>query len=161
MTSYFARHGVLSLETHDSSYAGLHPRHLDDRLNFYLNYLIEVVPYGVTVQHVPTDFFDSTCEEIHLLTPSGRIFMSGLVSRDSNHHRIEEVAASEAYTHWLNRDFARDRENWRFFTGLFHLRFFNSDLGNTWDMAHCYRPLNYTLFVAQFLQEEYDSLQNN
>ena len=94
------------------------------------------------------------------MTPSGQIFMSGLIGTETSHHRIEEVAASEAYTKWLDGEFAPDGENWRFFTGLTELRFFKSDQGDSWEMAEKYHPMHDPEYVAAFLQEEYDSLRH-
>ena len=159
MTSYFARHRRFSRQTQEWAHYGAYPRSLDDRLQFYMNYLLDVVPLGVTVHHLPTGLEENKSEEIHLLTPSGQIFMTGLVGRQRNHTTTEEVAGSEAYTKWLDGDFVPDGQNWRFFTGLAELRFFNSDRGNSWELKQSCHPMNYPDYVAEFLQEEYDSLR--
>ena len=83
-----------------------------------MNYLRDVVPYGITVQHVPSAASTNVRQEIQLLTPSGQLFMSGLIGTERDHFRLEDVAASEAYTKWLDGEFAPDGQNWRFFTGL-------------------------------------------
>lgn len=161
MTSSFATHRLLSRQTHMSSISGARlstVTTLDDKLTFYLNYLKDVVPYGVTVQHVPSDQPSGKREEIHLLTPSGKIFMSGLVGKDRNPTWVEEVAASEAYTLWLEGEFIPDGETWRFFTGLERLRFFNSDERDSWKMESCEAPMDKPDRVAEFLQQQYDSL---
>ena len=158
MTSYFASHYGFSLETYEAAAYGAEPRDVNDRVDFYMKYFRDVVPHGVTVQHVPGYFVENTSEEIRLLTPAGEIFMSGLVRKDRNHKRSEDVAAGEAYTHWLNGEFVPDGLNWRFFTCHDSLRLFNSEEGDEFVLAHCFRPMESPLYVAQFLQEEYDSL---
>ena len=111
--------------------------------------------------HIPTGLAENKSEEIHLLTPSGKIFLSGLVGTNRNHNNLEEIATSEAYTKWLDGDFIPDGQNWRFFTGLVELRFFNSAQGNSWDLQQCYHPMLYPEYVAGFLQEQYDSLRHH
>ena len=160
MTSYFARHYGLSQETHEAALYGAQPRNVNDRLDFYLKYLKDVVPDGVRVRHIPASgILNSTCEEIHLLTRSEGIFMTGLVRRDRNHHRTERVAADEAYSYYLDGEFVPDGDNWRFFTCHDSLRFFNSEERDHWNLAHCFRPMERPFEVAQFLQEEYDCLR--
>ena len=159
MTSYFARYGRLSPQTQGLAEHGARPQNVYERLNFYMNYLQDVVPYGITVQHIPSDRPENNSQEIHLLTPSGQIFMSGLVSRDRNHNHTEEVAGSEAYTYWLDGEFAPDGDNWRFFTGLAALRFFNSVQGDSWELQQSYHGMDYAEYVAEYLQEEYDSFR--
>ena len=158
MTSYFARYGALSRQTNELEYYNAHPRSVGERLDFYMQYLQDVVPYGVTVQHIPSDIPENKSEEIHLLTPSGKIFMSGLVSRDRNHNHTEDIAASEAYTMWLESEFVQDGQNWRFFTALDALRFFNSQDGDSWDMKQKCNPMDRADAVAEFLLQQYDSI---
>ena len=86
--------------------------------------------------------------------------MSGLIGTERDPVRIEDVAASEAYTKWLDGEFAPDGQNWRFFTGLVELRLFKSDQGDSWDMAQSCHPMHRPDYVAAFLQEEYDSLRH-
>ena len=161
MTSYFASHGTLSRETRDSAYCLIDPRNLNDRLIFYINYLQDVVPDGITVQHVPTGLSNLTSEEIQLITLEGYIFMSGLIRIDRNPARGEEIAGSEAFTHFENGEFspdARDERNWRFFTGHDSLRFFKSHGRDSWDEIQKYDPVIDAKYVAEYFMEEYQEL---
>lgn len=86
--------------------------------------------------------------------------MSGLVGTDSKPTGVENVAASEAYTNWLDGDFAPDGQNWRFFTGLAQLRLFKSKQGDSWDTTHTLRAMDCPQYVADLLQEQYDGLRH-
>ena len=159
MTSYYARTGQLSLSTHAWAGYDARPGNLNTRLNFYMSYFQDVVPSGVTVRHVPSDG-PVQREEIQLLTNTGKLFMSGLISHRSDHSETEQVAADEAFTKWLDGDFVPDLQNWRFFTGLAELRLFKSHEGDSWKMTKRYRPMDYPDRVAEFLQEQYNSLRH-
>ena len=161
MTSYFASHGTLSRETRDSAYCLLDPRNLNDRLIFYINYLQDVVPDGITVQHIPTGLSNPTSEEIQLITLEGYIFMSGLIRIDRNPARGEDIAGPKALNHYLDGEFvrdARDEQNWRFFTGHDSLRFFKSHGGDSWNKIQKYDPVIDAEYVAEYFMEEYQSI---
>lgn len=84
--------------------------------------------------------------------------MSGLVSMEINATQIERVAADEAYTKWLDGDFVD--EKWRFFTGIKHIRLFESSPhGDEWDLVENFDPIESAQEVAEFLQQEYDRLR--
>lgn len=167
MTSPFARNQQLSQQTLAAFRQS--PRIASDvteRLGFYCAYLEDVAPYGLTVQHVPVELDneeqDSTREnrreEIQLLTESGMIFMSGIVSMEYHSSTFERVAGDEAYTKWLEGEFTPDGNNWRFFTGHTKLRFFNSYRGGEWESAGEFLPIQQAEEVAAFLQQEFDKL---
>ena len=165
MTSFYARHGSLSRQTRESSQHFARPRNPQDRLRFYMDYLIDVVPLEVTVHHAPSSSGPrgrrARREEIQLLTPSGEIFMTGLVEMGSSPYHCEEVAASEAYTKWLDGYFAADGRKWRFFTGLSQLRFYRSDRGVSWNIKEAFHPMNEAQRVSEFLQQQYESLRHH
>ena len=94
-----------------------------------------------------------------LLTPSGDIFMSGLVSNEKQYARIEQVACSEAYTKWLNGDFVADDCNWRFFIGVGRIGFYNSRNLDEWDCVNHSNPIDDVDSVAAHLQLEFDKLE--
>lgn len=170
MTSIYAQRRTLSVQTRESfRRSRSEDARIDERLHFYLSYLREVVPAGITVHHIPANRGNAstqhngqlteTREEIQLLTHTGRIFMSGLVSMENEYRPLETVSGYEAYTKWLDGDFARDRDNWRFFTGHNSLRFFNSYHGDKWERMATYFPAQYVQQVADYLQQEFDRLE--
>lgn len=165
MTSFYARHGSLSRQTRELSQHFARPRNPQDRLSFYMEYLLDVVPLEVTVRHVPSSSATRARmverEEIQLLTLSGDIFMTGLVGMGPNPNHCEEIAASEAYTKWLDGYFAADGRNWRFFTGLSQLRFYKSDGDDTWKITENFPPMDNAQRVSEFLQRQYESLGHN
>ena len=166
MTSRFAQYRRLSQQTLDAyhSYGAL-PRSVQDRLDFYLLFLQDVAPAGVTVEHVPVDISDNegrvsaepSAREQILLTISGTqmIFMSGLVSMEYN-RALERTAADEAYTQWLYGDFVPDGYNWRFFTCQTMILFYHSHRSDRWDSVGDFNPFLHADQVATFLQQEYD-----
>lgn len=159
MTSNFARNHRLSQQTLDTyTRYGAHPRDAADRRYFYHVYLQDVVPDGVTVHHIHNGSHNLVREEIQLLTPSGRIFMSGLVGAEKNHHYTEKVAGEEAYNKWQDGYFIPDEQKWRFFTGLAKIRFFGSREDEKWDCKGQLDPIGCAQYVAAYLQQEYDKL---
>ena len=131
---------------------------LVDQLHFYYHYFRDVVPQGVTVQHCPTGE-SGTRDEIQLLTPSGRIFMSGLVSIDRSTTEVESVAGSEAYTHWLDGDFVPGADKWRFFIAHTKLLFFICRHGNHYEKEDWADPMMDAENLAAYLQCQYDRLE--
>ena len=160
MTSYLAQYGRLRERTLEAySEYGHYPRHVNERLDFYLLYLQDVVPYGITVHHFPCDVDPSSStrypkrEEIRLLTWSGRIFMTGLVSVEPTALHCEQVAGDEAYTRSLSGDFVD--HHWRFFTALVQLRFCDGVGDEGWERVEEFRPIDHAWVVAEYLQHEY------
>lgn len=86
--------------------------------------------------------------------------MSGLVSMDRTVTTLENIAGDEAYTKWYDGHFVSDRDNWRFFTGNTSLRFFKSHHGDEWDIKGTFNPMSHVQQVAEFLQREFDRLEN-
>lgn len=169
MTSQFTRNGGLREQTLDAyNRSCMCPRGVDERLNFYLTYLEDVVPSGVTVDHVPVELDNGgrvsvrnpPREEI-LLTMSGKIFMFGLVSMEYNPRTLEKTTGDEAFTQWLNGDYIPDGENWRFFTCQSMILFFNSHHDDDWECVSDFDPIDHVDQVAAFLQREADSVMSN
>ena len=162
MTSFYARHGTLSRQTRESLQYYTSPRNAQDILRFYMDYLLDVVPLEVTVQHVPSSSDTrGTREEIQLLTPSRRIWMTGFVSKELNPDYPEHAAGSEAYNKWEEGYFVADGGNWRFFTGLAQLRFYKNDQRNTWKITENFYPMDSAQSVSEFLQEQYENLSHH
>ncbi len=175
MTSKYALFGRLSAKTiaADDS-GGLISRDLDERLNFYLTYLEDVVPDGVTIRHVPNNrqhfelrLSDSSPrnrtpvrrEEIQLRYEGG-VFMTCVLSLDYNPTLAEEVAGNLAYMHWSDGYFVRDNHQaWRMFTALKKIRFFSSRHGREWDQIATYSPIMDAGNVALYLQREFDRVR--
>lgn len=98
-------------------------------------------------------------EEILLTTSSGKIFMSGLISLEDNHSILERTAGWEAYTYWLDGEFAPNRDNWRFFTGHARkIKFFSSRDRVEWAAEEAFLLVQDVEDVAIFLQQEFDKL---
>ncbi|CAF9908111.1 MAG: hypothetical protein ALECFALPRED_004224 [Alectoria fallacina] len=161
MTSPFARNQQFSQQTLAAFRQS--PRLASDvteRLAFFCAYLEDVAPSGLVVQHVPVELDNEEQdsarnprrEEIQLVTESGMIFMSGIVSM--------EVAGDEAYTKWPEGGFTTpDGNNWRFFTGHNNkFRFFSSYRGGEWESTGEFHPIQKAEEVAAFLQQEFDRL---
>ena len=156
MTSYYAQYQQLSARTHDAfAWSEARREDLNARLTFYFIYLQDVVPYGITVHHIPRNFGQNR-EKIWLATYSSQIFMTGLIAMETNPTYCEEQAADEAYTQWVDGYFV-DR-NWRFFTGLFRIRFCDGYEDAEWERVVDLDPMQNPAEVAQHLQECYDGL---
>ena len=84
--------------------------------------------------------------------------MSGLVSMELRHDYLENVAADEAYTKFLDGYFVHGGGRWRFFTATSKVRVFNSDRGDGWVLMGEFRPFQDAGSFAAYLQREYDSL---
>lgn len=169
MTSKLVQNRGLSPQTLDAHRRCRANRYdADERLWFLLTYLEDVVPWGITVHHIPGDRTDGKGENaregIQLQTPSGMIFMSGLVSTESGQQYIEPVAAGEAYSKWDLGYFVPDGENWRFFLGagpVGLISFFNSrqaSQGDDWELKYNFETIDSAAELAAYLQQEFDSL---
>ena len=156
MTSYFAQHGVLSDDTLRAyeRYRWSRPH----RLRFYCNYFEDVVPAGVTVHHIPSGIHVNSREEIELRTLRGNIFMSGLITLENDSSDLEQAAGDEAFTKFLERDFVRDDERWRFFTGTSRLNFYECNGNEDWELAESLMPIRHLRHVAEYLQWHFESL---
>ncbi len=158
------------MAVHDS--CGPNPRSFEQRLNFYLTYLEDVVPDDVTITHVPNNLQPWELilpespgaaapverEEIQLRY-QGRIFMACILSLE---HPIsaETMAGHLAYVHWRNGYFVRDHHRaWRMFTALRDIRFCSSWDGNTWDRMATFDPIRNAGNVAAYLQRELDRVR--
>ena len=165
MTSMYVFYEGLSQQTRKAYEKYTSPsRTPDDMLDFYLHYLRDVVPFGITVNHVPANknlepiISQNSREEIQLVTNlSGKIFMTGLISLERHFSLLEPIAADEAYTHWLDGDFV-DR-NWRFFTGIDRVRFCRGSQDAEWEIVDEFWPMSNPDQVAEYLQEEYNRLE--
>ena len=170
MTSYYALFKELRLETRTAyTNACNSPRDLKKRLNFYLHYMADVIPHGLTARHVPsTNTITSsstsssttttpsriTGEEIQLLTPSGYLFMTGLVAlEDEATPFTEEVVANEAYNSWLEGFFGGN--NWRFFTAMNRIGFREGYPNPVWNRVD-FDPIVDVEMVARHLMELYE-----
>ena len=169
MTSLFARNQRLEQSTLDA-YARFtaRPHDLEAKVKNFCMYLQNIVPQGISVRHEPVrvDAAEPTLErnpvreEILLENEKGKIFMSGLVSLEVGPVGLERAAGDEAYTSWLNGDFAPDGDKWRFFIGHGKtIKFFRSDGKDGWVAAAERFRLNQNVDeAAAFLQQEFDKI---
>ena len=168
MTSLFARNRRLGRQTLEAYHRLNTSQNVNNRLDFFMNYLQDVAPSGLIIEHVPVEpdergrptVRDPAREEIQLSTLAGDLFMSGLVSLEYNPRDLERTAGDEAYTKWLHSEFTADGDNWRFFTGQSTIKFFDSQK-DEWYVAGEFHPIEEAEEVAAFLQEEFDKLYLN
>ena len=162
MTSNFARNGGLSRQTMDEylRYGGPRPRNLRERVYFYETYLQDVVPDRVTV-HVRPKHMTRERHEIQLLTPTGAIFMWGLVGTETDHDVVKYAAGIDASKRYRDGLFVPDWLSWRFFTGLTEIRFFSAEENSNegWECGGEFHPINDAQYVAAYLQQEFDKLR--
>ena len=157
MTSYFARyhrlrdHTLQAYERFNSSRR--------DRLLFYGYYLRDIVPRGVTVHYIPAGVHLNSREEVELRTLRGNVFLSGLITLEISSNSLEGVAVDEAFTKFMEGDFVRDDERWRFFTGASQLKFFKCNGNEDWELAESTYPIrDDAKYAAEYLQLQYSSL---
>ena len=162
LTSYLAQNDRLREQTIEAYYRSESaPRDLKSKLDFYIAYLEDVVPTGLTVFHFPVGVDERgqpivrnpEREEIQIQTHLKQIFMSGLVSLEHNTRKLEETACDEGYTKWGNGDFTRDWNNWRFFTCHTRIQFF-SGKDDDWEESGDFDPIEDAKKVTEYLQQE-------
>ena len=164
MTSYFARYGTLRPETQDAY--RMYNDTLDDRVYFYLLYFEDIVPQGVTVHHIwNSSSNDRTpTQEIQFLTPSGHIFMSGLVSLELDKDPLKTATKRKARWYYRHAYYADDDDCWRYFTALKYIRTFNAYYDYE-DERHEFvgtcHPISDAAVQAQSLQGQYDSMRTH
>ena len=160
MTSNYAKNRGLSQETLSLwKSVGENPRDVTERLRFYLSYFPEVVPYGVTVHHVPGGLSSNTRQQIQFWLGSGKIFMSGLVAMEMNGVKNEHPAEDESYTKLYDEDLVRDDGTWRLFTAGALVRMYNCLRPNEYELTGLFHPIDDAWKLAAHLQREYDSMK--
>ena len=172
MTSNYAKNHGLSQETLSLwKSIGDPPRDVADRLRFYLSYLSEVVPYGVTVHHLPNRPSSSTGhpprrpssdprQEIQFWLGTGKIFMAGLISMEINGVNAEHPATDDAYAKLYDEDIVSDNGTWRLFSGGAQLRMYNCHRINEYELTGFFNPIENAGELAAHLQREYDSMMS-
>ena len=175
MTSNYAKNRGLSQQTLSLwKSIGDPPRDVADRLRFYLSYLSEVVPYGVTVHHIPsrpsynTRHLPSrpssdTRQKIQFWLGTGKIFMAGLVSLEINGVNAEHPATDEAYAKLYDEDIVSDDGGtWRLFSGGAKVRMYNCHRStNAYELTGLFQPIENAGELAAHLQREYDSMKKS
>lgn len=169
MSSNFVSFGGLGKATLEAHERYENSKTAQNRLAFYIQYLVDVMPWGVSVVHVPTVQSEvapgdlHSREELRLYTPwsnvNPEIFMSGLAFFENTEGNVELVAGNEARNQWGSGLFAPDGLHWRFFTIRSEIKFFKSYDGTT-----CGNTAKFGLFeraehVVIFLQHELDQLE--
>ncbi len=114
---------------------GPSPHTVEQRLDFYLTYLHDVVPYGVNVCHIPRNHqpFELRLTTVRSRTVApirreeiqlryeGRVFMTCVLSLDCVPINAEQIGGHLACTHYRDGYFVRDYHRaWRMFTALKH-----------------------------------------
>ena len=131
-------------------------------------YFQDVVPYDVSVHHVPAyiqahDLNEGSStirrEEIQLRCMEG-ILMTGIVSMELHGFDVTEIGAVLAYEHWRHGMLVRDpRQEWGMFTCLRELRFFNSLDGREIQGVHTFRPIADVRDVVRYIRREYERIR--
>ena len=167
MASPYSQYGAFHPQTMDLFRRyGENPRTTEERRNFYISYLEDVVPREVTVHPIPRhqQFFDISTryvqrEEIQLMY-EGKIFMTCVVSGDSNPNPAEEMAAHLAHHYWSQGYFVRDRHvAWRMFTGLRDLRFCSSHDGREWVRENTLDSITDVEEVVAYFRQEFERVR--
>lgn len=173
MTSFWSQTGQLSNETmHTWERQRRGPRPstsgvtTEQRRDFYMEYLYDVVPDGVGVHLVthdlqPWDLSGPTAqrEEIQLRYGS-QIFMTGIVGIDRNPEYSEQLATTVAFSHWRQGLFHLfRRQAWAIFTGLDRIMFCSSRNGQDWVRRDSFHPINDVREVVAYLQREFDEIR--
>lgn len=168
MTSIYSEYGWLSQQTIDAYHRCVHPQDIEDRVNFYLTYLYDVVPYGVTVHSVPNHLQPWNIQgytgikrmEIALRTDQG-VFMTCIVSVEGNQH-CEVMAATLANDHWHRGHVVPfHHQAWGMFTCQREIKFFSSDNGTEWDHTATMNPITDVREVVAYLRREYERISHN
>ena len=163
-TSYFALTEGLSQETLDEYQRFFRePQNADFKLYFYFSYLSDVVPLGITIDPFPPPPLRISRDELRLRTPSGKIFMSGLVAMEMSHDDVIEpasAAAAVAGVEWGSGHFVPDGNKHRFFIGIGPalIRFYKSLGATRLSEDSAFTMMTNARGVAIYLQQEYDSL---
>ena len=162
MTSYFARHRALRPDTH-YAYAGFNTS-IDYRVQFYVLYFRDIVPRGVTVHRTWRASLDSQTQEIQLRTPSGSIFMYGLVTQSHNANQAEDATRRMARQYFMHGHYADDDDCWRYFTASIYLSLHNGYIDNEQEW-HERVDSSYPILQAESqawdLQNQYDSMASH
>ena len=164
MTSHFATYGALRPETQDAY--SMYNDTLEHRVYFYLLYFEDIVPQGVTVHHIWDDSSNdhTPTQELQFLTPSGHIFMSGLISLVLGKDSLNSAAKKKARWYYRHAYYADDEECWRYFSASKLIRTFNGykDYGDAWhEFLGACRPIDDVEVQAQSLQRQYDSMRTH
>ena len=164
MASYYSQYGRLRAQT-EAAYTRCFnfPDILQYRIDFYLAYLQDVVPYQISVHVIPSHRQPYELHEIG----SGRVeidlyyggynFMTCVVSLDSNPYPPEEVAATLAFEHWRHGHCLPDPYvAWRMMTGLSKIRFCQSRDGRDWDRMATLHPIGDVRAVVGYFRQEFE-----
>ena len=132
-----------------------------ERLRFYLAYFQEVLPYGVSVYHIPSDPPKPTSEEVQFCLDEGKTFMCGLVlSKDVYAVDIQQLVVDEKLTRPSDKDMViNDDGSWRFFTAAAEVKVYNRLPNDEYELLGVFDPIKRAWEMAAFLQREYDGVK--
>lgn len=166
MASYFSRYGRLSDQTMNA-WRRFHTGQgsIEQRRNFYLTYLSDVVPDGVAVHHIPSNRqpwdLNGTREEIQLYY-AGKVFMTGVIGLDRSAGNAEEIASTLAFTHWRSHHFVPYyHQAWGMFTGLERIRFCSSPDGREWGRTEDVDPYYQVHVVVAYFRQEFERIRRH
>ena len=161
MPSFYAYFGLTRHSWDLWRNGGPSARSVQERLHFYLAYLQDVVPYGITVTFIPIHrqpyYLNPEVDGIEIrLMYRHMIFMTGIVSLQiCNPEAVEEIAALVAYSGYCSNEFVSDCNNWRIFTFTTRLRFSTVHFSQN-DRTPGFHPITQVGEVAEYLQQEFD-----
>lgn len=163
-TSYYATVGGLSQVTMDLYNQLCRQPRVDSRelFRFVLTYLQDVVPQGIIIGQGHTIYDGANSAPYYevdlLLSDTGRIFMSGLVSMDNDARHIERLGADEATQKEYNGLFVQDDGWLRYFTVTGQIYFYSVNGNRPWEFMGMCRLVEEAREVSEYLQAQYDSL---
>ena len=141
----------------------------ETRMSFWMKYLHDVVPEGVSPCHVPanTQMFDLHPPdypnlrrmEVQLRCREG-ILMTGLVSMDYNNPYASDIASFVAFEHSRDGLVVYDtHQAWGIFTMLRHIRFSVSNNGRDYVHTLTAHPITNVRDVVRYIRREYDRVR--
>lgn len=158
MTSEYAKNRGLSQKIISLwTQIGKDPRDAGDRLRFYLAYFPEVLPYGVTVHHIPSKPPNKTTQEVQFCLHEGKIFICGLIlAKEMYAANVQQLVADEKYTKPSDKDMVISEDgSWRFFTAGAEVKMYNRLRNNEYELLGVFDPIRNAWELAAFLQRQY------
>ena len=126
------------------------------------------MPNEVAVHHIPYNRqpYDlggrsAVAREEIQLWYAEKIFMTCVISMDSNSSLAERMAATLTYSHWSQEYCIPDHDQaWGMFTGLEDLRFYRSRHGREWDRTAIFEPMFEVGQVVAYFRREYERVRH-
>lgn len=170
MASFYENYGELSQPTQQAWRRFRQSNSFDDRRDFYLNYLSDVVPMDVVVLRINdqrvldirgTGANYVRRDEIKLFYEQ-RLFMTCVVSMDYDPNVPERFAGTLAQIHWRMGECVYDHlQEWGMFTALDNITFCRSVNGTDWVRRAEFHPIDRVREVVTYFRREFERVRND